>query len=624
MPLIIYQTVEKIIPDNPIVAYLREHIKQGFIQNGELNIKLDKNLFKKIILVEDNLKANLHISNFEYKYHKDLPPLTKIDTNIIISGREIKFLINEAYSGKSLISDGIMTFKWEGPDKSQFIFNATAKGEINDLIAFVPSDTYKKIKAQNIDLSKIKGTANSIIELIIPISPDVPNRYNVLSTLTNISFNTLDNKVLLQNGEAKGSLKDNKLNISGKGNINNYESSFIYDHDISDKHNECLLKIKSNITANNQRFGVLKLISGTTILNFEYKKQHNNESFITVHSNLDNLEFYIDKVSIHKKLYKRANLYLYTKLNDTDRNIEFNLSGHDNLKIHGNVLIKENIYNINLASVKHNYTDLKGKIIIDNHNLNTELYGSGLDLSNANMMQFLEKEGDSTHNINLKTNISKIILKNNIILTNLDLVIKCDKVRCFYGFLNANIENKKVKMSLTAKDTFEQWLIESDNAGALLNGLGMYTTMQNGQIHIKLNTKRYEVKKGEIVPILDGKFSIKHFKVVDTPFLTRLVSFVSLPGFLSSITNNKNILFDDMTGKFNYRGNIITIFDTEAHGPFFDFTMKGNIDTKQQFITVTGNVIPSFFLISTIVTKIPVVGKIFSKVALYSLKMHYK
>ncbi|MCZ6896171.1 MAG: hypothetical protein O7C68_00500 [Rickettsia endosymbiont of Ixodes ricinus] len=39
---------------------------------------------------------------------------------------------------------------------------------------------------------------------------------------------------------------------------------------------------------------------------------------------------------------------------------------------------------------------------------------------------------------------------------------------------------------------------------------------------------------------------------------------------------------------------------------------------------VKGNVIPSFFLISTIVTKIPVVGKIFSKVAPYSLKMNYK
>ncbi len=238
--------------------------------------------------------------------------MTKVDTNIIISGPEIKFLINEAYSGKSVVSDGIMTFKWEGLDKSQFVFNATAKGEINDLIAFVPNDAYQNIKAQNIDLKTIKGTANSIIELIIPISPNIPNSYNVLSTLTNISFNTLDNNILLQNGEAKGSFKDNKLNISGKGNINNYASSFTYDHDISDKNNECLLKIKSNIAANNQRFGVFKLISGSTVLNFEYKKQHNNESFITVNSNLNNLEFYIDKVSIHKKLYKKSQfIFIY-------------------------------------------------------------------------------------------------------------------------------------------------------------------------------------------------------------------------------------------------------------------------------------------------------------------------
>ncbi|MCZ6914153.1 MAG: hypothetical protein O7C59_06635 [Rickettsia endosymbiont of Ixodes persulcatus] len=52
---------------------------------------------------------------------------------------------------------------------------------------------------------------------------------------------------------------------SGKGKINNYASSFTYDHDISDKNNECLLKIKSHIAANNQRFGVFKLISGITV-----------------------------------------------------------------------------------------------------------------------------------------------------------------------------------------------------------------------------------------------------------------------------------------------------------------------------------------------------------------------
>lgn len=623
IPLIIYQTVEKIIPNNPVISYLREHIKQGHIQNGELSVKLDRKFLKENILEDDNLKANLHISNFEYKYHKNLPALTKVDTNVVISGAEIKFLINEAYSGKTVISNGIMTFKWEGFDKSQFIFNATAKGEISDLVDFIPINAYQNIKTQNIDLKEIKGNANSIIEIIIPINTNISNSYNIISTLTNITFNTLNNNILLQNGEAKGVFKDNILNITGKGKINNYVSSFTYDHDMVNEQNNCLLKIKSNITANNQKFGILKLISGSAILNFEYKKQNNSPASIAVNSNLDNLEFYIDKVAIYKQLRKKANLNLYTKLND--KNIEFNLSGEDNLKINGNILIKKNIYNISLLSINHKNTRLTGKITIDDHNLNTELYGNVLDLSNSNMMEFLQKESDSTHNVTLKTNISKILLKNNVILDHFDLAIKCDKVRCFSGFLNSNISNnKKVRMSLTAKASYEQWLIESDNAGALLKGLGMYNNMQNGYIKLNLNTRRYEVRKGDIVPILDGRFSITHFTLTDTPFLTRIVSFVSLPGLLSSIINNKDILFEDMTGNFSYKGNVIILSNAEAHGPFFDFTMKGNIDTKQKLIHIKGNVIPSFFLISNIVTKIPVVGKIFSKVAPYSLKMQYK
>lgn len=627
IPLIIYQTVEKIIPNNPVISYLREHIKQGHIQNGELSIKLDRKFLKKNILEDDNLKANLHISNFEYKYHNDLPALTKIDTNIVISGAEIKFLINEAYSGNSILSNGIMTLKWEGPLKSKFIFNATAKGDISDLVDFIPNDAYQNIKNEDIDLKEIKGNANSIIEIIIPINSEIDNSYNITSTLTDISFNTLSDNILLQQGEAKGVFKDNQLNITGKGTINNYVSNFTYDHDMVDEHNNCLLKIKSNITANNTKFGILKLMSGSAVLDFEYKKQNNNTT-IALNSNLDNLEFYIAKIAIHKQLRKKANLNIHTKLNDkdSDKNIEFTLSGDDSLKINGNILSKKDIYNMSLLSINHKNTRLRGKITIDSHNMNTEIYGSVLDLSNSNMMEFLQKDGDTTRSIVLKTNIYKILLQDNVILDNFDLAMKCDKVRCFSGFLNSNISNNgKLRMYLTAQESYEQWLIESDNAGALLKGLGMYSTMQNGYAKITLNTRRYKVKKDDIIPILDGKFYITRFTLTDTPFLTRLVSFVSIPGFLSSINSNKNIAFEDMNGKFSYQGNVITLYGAEAHGPFFDFTMKGNIDTNQKLIQIKGNVIPSFFFISSIVNKIPVVGKIFSKVvAPYSLKMQYK
>lgn len=624
IPLMIYQTIEKIVPNNSVILYLQEHIKSGYIHNAEVSLKLDKNFVKDDILEEEALKANLYISNFEYKYHKDLPALKNIDTNIVISGPNVKFIIKQAYSGKSLISNGIMNFKWQGLAKSEFIFNATAKGEVVDLIDFIPEEAYQNTKAQGIDLKKIKGRASSIIELIIPISPDIPNSYNISSILTNISLDAFNNNVSLRNAEAKGTYKDNKISFSGKGKINNYASNFTYDHNMAENTNECVLKIKTNITATNQKIGIFKLISGSSVLNFEYNKQKEIGDFVTISSNLNNLEFYIDKISIHKKLHKKANLTLKSRLNNTSsgNNIEFNLSGEDNLKIIGNTLIKNDTYNITLPVINYAQTNLRGKITMNKNSLTTELTGTNLDLSHSNMLQFLEKEGEA-RNISLKANIGTVRLKNNVMLNNLDLKINCYKVRCFAGSLNAAIGDKKVQMSLAAKEDFEQWLIDCDNAGSLLKGIGLYNNMKNGNIQLTLNTKRYEVKEGEIIPILDGRFTIKRFVITDTPFLTRIVSFVSLPGFISFVVNNKNVLFENMTGKFSYNGNIITLCDAEAQGPFFDFTMKGDIDTKKQQIKLKGNVIPSFFLISTIITKIPVVGKIFSKVAPYSLEAKY-
>ncbi|MFY9589828.1 DUF3971 domain-containing protein [Rickettsia endosymbiont of Halotydeus destructor] len=624
IPLMIYQTIEKIIPNNPVISYLQQNIKSGYIHNGEISLKLNRNFVENDILEEEALKGNLYISNFEYKYHEDLPPLKNIDTNIVISGPNVKFVIKQAYTGATLISNGILTFKWLGPEKSQFILSATAKGEAKDLVDFIPIDAYENTKAEGIDLKKIKGEANSIIEIIIPLNSEIPNIYNISSILTNISLDAFNGNIFLRNAEAKGIYQDNKISFSGKGKINNYTSSFTYNHNMAENNNECALKIKTNIMAANQKLGIFKLISGSSVLNFEYNKQQNIGDFVTISSNLNNLEFYIDKISIHKKLHKKANLTLKAKLNNNSSgsNIEFNLSGEDNLKIIGNSLIKNETYNINLPVINYAQTNLSGKITMNKNNLSTELKGTNLDLSDSNMLQFLEKEGDP-RNMSLKASIGTVKLKNNVTLNNLDLKIKCDKIKCFSGSLSAAMGDKKVQMSLVDKEGSEQWQIDSDDAGRLLKGIGMYTNMKNGNIQLTLNTRRQEVRTGQIIPILDGRFTIKRFVITDTPFLTRIVSFVSLPGFISFVLNNKDVLFDNMIGKFSYNGDIITLYDAEAQGPFFDFTMKGNIDTKKQQIKLKGNVTPSFFLISTIITKIPVLGKIFSKVAPYSLEVKY-
>jgi hypothetical protein len=149
------------------------------------------------------------------------------------------------------------------------------------------------------------------------------------------------------------------------------------------------------------------------------------------------------------------------------------------------------------------------------------------------------------------------------------------------------------------------------NAGAALKGFDMVNNIKSGELSMIIKTNIVAAEIGKTVPIAEGNFSLKKFVTVDNKILTRMVSFVSLPGMMSAITNNKNISFSEMKGKFSYKDNVINIYDASATGPFLDLTIKGSIFTDKHIIKVKGTVIPSLYGINSLVHKIPVIGTIF-------------
>ncbi len=629
IPIMIYKIAEKFLADNKVIQFLQGYIKDGYIRKGELDLNLDTNSLGNNI-PPAAIKGKFHVIDLEYNYDKDFPSIRRIDTDIEVAGPKVKCVLNQAYSSNSLLS-GLIMFEWQGIKDSRFTVKANAKGEAKDLIDFISDQNYQETKNQGIDLKKIRGEAESIIEIIIPLNPSSPNSYNISTIITKAHFTAFNDNIILTNAKVTGLFDGDKIVLKGVGKINENASNFVYQYNIKKnlkEDYETILNIKTNILASKQQFGIFKSISGKTVLDFEYKKPSNGQTVMKASANLKNLEFYIDKISIHKKLGKVAKLNLTSNLEkDLYNNINFSLVGEDNLKIIGKVRA-ENFssagkYEVNLSTISYLDTQLAGKLLLDKDNLNAAIYGKQLDLSNANMMQFLEKAADSK-NTHLQLDIEKIRLKNNIWLDGFNMQLNCNKQKCFSGSLLSTIGTKTFKMFLTDKPDREQWVINCDNAGALFKGLGMYNNMKSGSLNLMLETKRQEVKTGEIIPILDGTFDIKHFVVTDMSFLTRIVSFVSFPGFMSFILNNKDIMFTNMHGKFQFTGNTIKITDSSATGPFFDFTMKGIINTDKRQIKLKGNVIPSFFFVSTVITKIPIIGKIFSKVAPYSVELEYK
>ena len=65
-----------------------------------------------------------------------------------------------------------------------------------------------------------------------------------------------------------------------------------------------------------------------------------------------------------------------------------------------------------------------------------------------------------------------------------------------------------------------------------------------------------------------------------------------------------------MTGNFNCQNNIINVSDAVADGPYFDFTMAGNIDVNNHKIKLRGQVIPSLLGISNIIKHISILSSL--------------
>ena len=140
----------------------------------------------------------------------------------------------------------------------------------------------------------------------------------------------------------------------------------------------------------------------------------------------------------------------------------------------------------------------------------------------------------------------------------------------------------------------------------------MYNSMRAGNLTLNLTTSRKEVKRGNIIPIHNGKFTFERFMLHDAPTMTRMVSFISLQGVISMISGNKDIAFLGMNGTFSFQNNILSIDNSFATGPYFDFTLKGTIDTKKRFMDIYGHVNPELYGISSVIGSIPLIGRIFT------------
>ncbi|MBA2628989.1 MAG: hypothetical protein H0U78_03020 [Rickettsiaceae bacterium] len=613
IPLGAYTIFEKIAPDNGLVEFFQKFVKNGHIT--EMDFLLDIN---REILTKDSLIGKAKIQTLDFSYDPDLPQLKNIDMDIDVLDSDITFKINRAYSSDIILSQGLILMNWKGLDDTELKITAKARGPATGLTDFIMHQQHQEMNKANIDLRKIIGQADLDINIDIPLKPGTKNIYNISANITKASLSIFKNYVKLTNATIKGIFNGEEVLLSGTGKINNFNSNLDFVLNLADKTKfshkldiNTHFKISNNLSDTRNKIAFISLLGGSSVLDFTYTNK-DSKGIIAIDADITNLDLYFDKLGIRKKQNDKSKLIVTGTFTDpTSGQIDFSVSSTRGLKTTGTIHIDSNKATADIREIKHKKTDLSAKIVLDKNLFDANIHGKILDLSEADMLHFLEKERDGG-STKLALSIDRIRLKDNIWLDNVKAKFECDPLRCFSGYIDSKIGSRSLEVLLTAKQDKEEWLINCSNAGALLRGLDMYDSMRAGNLTLNLTTSRKEVKPGHIIPIHSGKFSFERFMLHDATTMTRMISFISLPGFIGMISGNKNITFLSMTGDFSFQNNILSITSSSATGPYFDFTLKGKIDTKKRFMDIYGHVNPELYGISSVIGSIPIIGRIFT------------
>ena len=164
-------------------------------------------------------------------------------------------------------------------------------------------------------------------------------------------------------------------------------------------------------------------------------------------------------------------------------------------------------------------------------------------------------------------------------------------------------ETDKIRIEITGTGTEQKIALTSDNAGKVLQILGLTSNLIGGKLYLEAKHDN----DGEDDSLI-GHCTIIDFHVTNTPILAQLLS-ISIPTNVFEILSGSGLPFAQLQVPFRYTNSSVEVIKARATGISLGITLNGNIDLNKKSANLNGTIIPAY-LLNNIVGAVPVIGDI--------------
>jgi hypothetical protein len=605
--------------EDRLYQFFDESIKSGDIKSANFTVNLSEDFIRiarsgnleKFAenFTNKNAKGEFIFSNVEYKYDSYMPTIKAAILPAQIDGKIARIKLHGATVASNVVTDGRVKFDYLAKN-IEIIVDAKSEGDPSGLVKFIDPSTLKSLKFSNVDLEKVNGHASTDIKIRIPMQKGSENIYDINSTITNTNIDILNNRLKISDYTLKGKFDGHKISILGNGKINKFDSKTKLDVNL-DTSDEFSHKIDTEIylTKSDEENSGLKFLDGKSVLKISMISKDDTTN-LKASSNLINSHFVIPSLAIEKQIGKKARFDLEGKLIEgAKQSFSLKLVGEDDLKIIASIHTDNDSNKINLREVKYKNNNFSALLTTTKNSIFAHVEGKMLDLSQADLGKFMNNNSNSSGKSKINIMLDQIKMKNGVNFTDAMFILDCINEKCPVARLSTEIDNKDyLQIDYIDDKNKPKWKLESNEAGKVFAALGITNKVKNGRIKLVMDAPLTNPK----IPGYKSNGFIEIYDVDSTKnkFLTKMVSFISIPGLLGAITN-QDIRFDKVKSEIYIEDRVIGMRKTTAEGPYFYFHSKGSINLNSRKIDIKGQVVPSVYGINKLAGSLPVIKYLF-------------
>jgi len=619
-------------------VWVDDNMKSGFARDVKFSVQLNPDGTSPFLNNSPH-QILFKLDDVETTYLKEMSPLVGVNGNASLTETTFEVEItNGTVEGLPLAGSNVSMTDIHVPYKGLGVFDVALAGPVQDILTVITPPPVRVAERLNIDMNRLGGDAVVAARITMPLLKNLPKEdvlYEIEATLEQAYVKDLLDGEGLTEASLKFALDKDLLAAEGTGKINGVPMDLYWREDFSVG--------RSDSTADTSFLVMTGKVdeSGLAALGVNVQEYMNGEAIAEASflgrdlkfrvgyfsADVSEAQLQVPQLSWQKKPSSPANITgtlsledggaklnpIVIKGEDVDIAATMTFGAKDTgiFSLHADVAkLGNNIMTVDVDS----QGNMPIKAIID---------ASVFDLA---PMLLSQRAGDEITESTDNENFGGISSTKAQESSGFHLSLKAEKLLLLNGEeledTEANLEfadNEPKNLYLSGQDgigTMRVLIVqgpdkpqvitaETQDAGKLLRGLGIFSHLQGGSLFMAGNTEGW----GDTLA-LSGEIEVKDTVVVSQKSLGEQVN-EGVIGGVDEYLKGDEVELAVAEMPFSFNQGLLDINNLKANGPSLGMTMKGQIQTDEGKVNVNGVIVPAYGL-NSILGKIPLIGGLFS------------